>query len=271
MSGKLGIIAGKGMLPESLIRHCIAEGREYFILAIEGETPPELLQNHPHGWVRLAAVGAAIKMLHKNNVTELTLAGRINRPSFSSLMPDMKGAKLLVRIASRRIGGDDAVLSALVEFLENEGFKVTGAQDILQNLLAEKGIWGSHAPTEADMVCIEQGLTIARGIGKLDIGQALVIQDNYVLGVEAAEGTDGLIKRINPYIKPDAPPAILIKVSKPGQETRADLPAIGIDTIINCHVSGIKGIAAEAGGCIVLDRPTLIARADECGIFLIGL
>lgn len=269
MPARLGIVAGGGDLPAQLIGACRESGREVFVLAIAGHVRPEDLPVPPDGWIRLGEGGAGIRLMREAGVSEIVLAGRVRRPSLAELRPDAWTAKLVARLGWRLLG-DDSALSALVGALEREGFTVTAAERILAGLLATDGVYGAVAPDAEALADIERGLEVGRAIGALDIGQAVIVQQGYVLGVEAAEGTDRLIERCA-ALKRAGPGGVLVKLAKPGQERRVDLPAVGPDTVACAARSGLRGIAVEAGSVLVVDRPAMVEAADRAGLFVIGV
>jgi len=266
----LGIIAGGGRLPAQLAESCDAMGRRYFIIAFEDNTNMESIANMPHAVVRLGAVGEALTHLRQVGASEVVLAGNIRRPSFSALRPDLTGTKLLARIGAAFFSGDDAVLRAVVSFLEDEGFKVVASNHVIGGLLAGEGVLGKIKPDMRAKSDIAQGLKVVRTLGELDIGQAAIVENGYVLGVEAAEGTDALIARCA-TLKREKNCGVLVKARKPGQEERTDLPTIGPSTIEKMAESGFAGIAIEAGGSIILDKDTVLSKADALGLFVIGV
>lgn len=267
---KLGIIAGGGHLPLKLAEACEAQDRAFFILAIEGAAELAALTHLPHASVRIGAVGEALEQLRKNAVRELVMAGAVKRPSMSSLMPDALGLKLMGTLGLKLFAGDDALLKALVAFFESEGFKVVGADDVLSDLLALEGCLSEKQPDAQAKKDIALGLRVAKAIGALDVGQAAVVENEYVLGVEAAEGTDALIARCALLCR-EKGRAVLVKAAKPDQESRADLPAIGPQTIERLHAAGFAGVAVEAGATLLLDREEIIAFANRLGIFVAGV
>lgn len=266
---KLGIIAGMGDLPRSIIDACIQQGRPYFVVAIEDAADAHTVEQSPHIWVRLGAIGKALNALHDEGCEELVMAGRVKRPRLTSLRPDLKATKLLTRLGSNLLTGDDELLSSIVSFLEEEGFSVVGADNVVQELLTPEGLIGSIYPDKKAQSDIEFGARIARSIGALDIGQAVIVQNQYVLGIEAAEGTDELIRRCTSYKQEDKG-GVLVKVKKPTQEGRVDLPTIGVATVEAVAAAGFAGIAIEAGGSLLLHKRELARKADQLGIFVIG-
>ena len=200
----------------------------------------------------------------------MVLAGSIRRPSLSSLKVDLRGMRLMGRIARAKTKGDDALLSLVIAELEDEGFTVVGADDLIATLCAPSGVIGQRAPDEDAERDIAVGIEAARALGAQDIGQAVVVQAGRVLGVEGVEGTDGLIQRCA-ALQESGPGAVLVKVKKPGQERRADLPTIGANTIERLAEAGFRGVAVEAGETLILERDQAVARADEHGVFVVGV
>jgi hypothetical protein len=269
MADRLGIVAGSGGLPRRLVESCRATGRDVFVLALEGAAEPATVRDVPHAWCRIGAAATGLALLRQNNVTELVLAGGIRRPSLVALRPDWRAAKLFARIGYRALG-DDGLLSAVVSELEEEGFRVIGAEELLGVDLASEGPLGRYRPDREAQADIAHGLRVALTLGALDVGQAVVIQQGLVLGVEAIEGTDGLLRRCS-GLRRDGPGGVLVKVAKPGQERRADRPTIGPATIALAAEAGLRGIAIEADATIVLDRDEVIRAADRAGLFVVGV
>lgn len=266
----LGIIAGGGRLPLQLVEACQAIKRPFFVLAFEDSADMEALSSIAHTAVRLGAVGEALDHLRAANVGEVVMAGKVKRPSFSALRPDRMGTKLLARMGGAFFSGDDALLKAIVSFLEEEGFTVVGSDDVLGGLVTPKGLLGKvHADSRA-YSDIAVGMRVIHALGALDIGQAVIVEHGYVLGVEAAEGTDALIERCG-RLRHEKEGGVLVKGHKPSQETRVDLPAIGPDTVEKVHAAGFAGIAVEAGASLLLDREHIIEKANKLGLFVVGV
>jgi DUF1009 family protein len=269
-AGPLGIIAGSGALPRRLVQNCRAAGRPVFVLALQGEADEATVADVPHAWCRIGAAAKALDLLRANSVKDLVLAGGVRRTSLSALLPDWRAAKFFARVGYRALG-DDGLLSAIVKELEREGFLVVGADDILgADDLMPLGLLGRHRPDDEAKADIEHGMRVAHALGAVDIGQAVIVQQGLVLGVEAAEGTDELLRRCA-ALRRDGPGGVLVKMAKPGQERRADRPTIGPRTVALAAASGLRGIAAEAGMALVIDRAELVRVADQAGFFLIGV
>lgn len=267
----LGIIAGSGELPRLLMRACNEIGRPYFVLALQDAADEETIAEagDAHAPIRLGAIGKALDTLRAHGAYELVLAGKVTRPKISTLRPDMKGAKLLARIGSQLLSGDNELLSSIVAFLEEEGFRVCGADDVMRDLLAPEGMIGTIYPDKRAQSDIEIGARMARAIGALDIGQAVIVQNGQILGVEAVEGTDALIRRCEP-LKLEPTGGVLVKTKKPQQEKRVDLPTIGLATVERVAACGFAGIAVEAGASLIINRREVARRADALGIFIVG-
>jgi DUF1009 family protein len=267
--GPLGIIAGNGGLPARLIETCQAVGREVFVLALEGEADRAAIESVPHAWCRIGGAASGLDLLRAHGVGELVLAGGVRRPSLAALRPDWRAAKFLARAGYRALG-DDGLLSAIVKELEREGFRVVGADRLLREADLPEGPLGRATPDADALADIARGIAVARAIGALDIGQAVVVQQGLVLAVEAIEGTDELVRRCA-GLRRDGPGGVLVKTEKPGQERRADRPTIGPQTVTLAAESGLRGIAAEAGATLVVDRSEIIRRADAAGLFVVGV
>ncbi|MEX2454074.1 MAG: UDP-2,3-diacylglucosamine diphosphatase LpxI [Rhodospirillaceae bacterium] len=267
---RLGIIAGGGSLPGQIISACRETGRDFFVLAFEGSADPADYTDVPIQWIRMAGLSGALEAARREGIEELVMVGRIPRPSIGELMRDVRSAKFLAKVGTRMLG-DNSMLSALVKELEEaEGFRVVAPESLLVDILAQEGTYGVVAPDSLDRADIRRGIEVAREIGRLDIGQAAIVQNGMVLGVEAAEGTDRLIDRCAEFVRRDVPGGVLVKVAKPGQERRTDLPAIGATTVDRVAAAGLKGIAVEAKGALIVDRAATVRSADKAGVYVFG-
>jgi DUF1009 family protein len=269
MAGKLGILAGRGELPAQLVDACRVQGRDVFLLAFEGHTDPGIVEGVAHAWTRLGAAASAIETLKDAGVRELVMAGAVARPSLTELRPDLRTAKWLTRVGARGLG-DDGILSAIIRTLEDEGFRVTGVDEILKHLVAQAKTYGRLKPDGQARTDIERAVAVARALGLADVGQGVVVQQGIVLAVEAAEGTDALLRRAG-ELRRDGAGGVLVKVMKPRQEHRADLPTIGTRTVEGAATAGLRGIAVEAGGALIMGSEAVAAAADAAGLFVVGI
>ncbi len=272
---KLGLIAGGGGLPVEIARHCERAGRPLFVVRLKGFASAGL-EGFSGAEVGLAEIGKCLKALRRAGCRSVCLAGQVARPDFTSLMPDLRGLKLLPRAISAARQGDDALLRLLIGEFEAEGFRVEGAHEVMGDLALPEGLLGAHAPDAEGLSDGHRALEVATALGRLDIGQAAVVARGLVLAVEAQEGTDAVLARVAglPHHLRGTPTAgvgVLAKAPKPIQETRVDLPTIGLATVEAVARAGLAGIIGPAGGVLVLDRAAAIARADELGLFILGV
>lgn len=265
---KLGIIAGGGDLPVRLIEAARAAGRPYYVLALKDQADLTLGGDTPHDWVRIGAAGKGMDLLHANQVRDVVFAGRIKRPSLGALMPDARMVRFLAKLAGGSFGDDGLLRKVIAEF-EGEGFHVVGADDVLSSLVSSSGQLGRHEADDLAWSDIERGIKIVRAIGALDVGQAVVVQQGMVLGVEGIEGTDALVERCG-ALRREGLGGVLVKAKKPAQDRRVDLPTIGVETVQRALAAGLRGIAVEAGETLIVDQAAVVAEADKLGLFLIG-
>ncbi len=270
MTPKLGVLAGRGRLPASVVKAALAEGREVFVLAFEGETDPGIVVGCPHAWVTLGEVGRAIRHLHDAAVRDVVMIGGIHRPSLAKMKMDFRGVQLLAKLGWRQGRGDDHLLRTITSELESEGFQVIGADQLLETIVAAEEVMTKTKPGSSAGRDIALGIEAASTLGLLDIGQSVVVQQGTVLGVEAIEGTDALLERVA-LLKRDGPGGVLVKMKKPNQDRRADLPTIGEKTILAAAAAGLEGIAVHAGHCLIVERDHVIKTADREGLFIIGV
>ncbi|MBO4519665.1 MAG: UDP-2,3-diacylglucosamine diphosphatase LpxI [Alphaproteobacteria bacterium] len=269
MAEKLGIIAGGGALPKQLINHCRKEGRPYALVCLNNFALPETAEGEECLWCRMGEAGKAISYFKKKDVRQLVMIGGVRRPALLQLRPDWWTTKFLIKIGFKAFG-DDNLLSAVIKGVEAEGFQFVGIHEIMTDLLADEGVWGKVEPDDLASADIKQGVRVALGLGALDVGQSVIVQQGIVLGVEAVEGTDALIKRCKD-LKREGVGGVLVKMKKPQQEKRVDLPTIGVQTIVNAHEAGLRGIAVQAGNTLVADRQAVVKKADELGMFIVGV
>jgi len=270
MPPKLGILAGGGVLPARLIEHCRAIERQHYVVALAGHCDAATVKDVPHDWFRIGAAGAILAALHRENASDLVMIGRIHRPRIRDLRPDAKGFLILARIWRRFYAGDDGLLRAVTEVLEDEGFHVRGIHEVMESILARAGPLGRIEPDADAKRDIDEGVRAARDLGRRDVGQAVVVQDRRLVAQESAKGTDELLTRSAGLLKGSGG-GVLVKMRKPQQDRRIDLPAIGPDTVRRAAEIGLKGIAIEAGHALILDLPEVVRLADETGLFLFGV
>lgn len=267
MQPAIGLIAGGGQFPLLFAEAARARGRRVVAIAHINETSSELDEKADITyWVKLGQLGKIINHFRREGVTETVFAGTITKTRiFHDVLPDFKGLTLWNKIDTRL---DDAILRAVATALEEEGIRVLASTCYLDHLFFPSGLLTRKKPSATQMEDIRFGWTIARAVGRLDIGQCVVVRDRTVLAVEAIEGTDATIRRGGELAGSGA---VVVKVKKPGQDFRFDLPATGPQTIET--LAAIKGavLAVEAGQSLIFDREAMIRAADRAGLVVIGL
>lgn len=267
---KLGIIAGGGVLPQTLINYCQDTKRDFFVLAIEGNADKAIFNPLiPHKWIRIGQAGTGFKLFHEQNVAEVVMIGTIKRPSLSDLVPDLRTAAFFAKIGLKSLG-DDGILRALVKEIESENMRVVGIHEVLPDLLVKDGFLTKAKPDKQAQADIRRGVEVAMELGRLDVGQSVIVQQGLVLGVEGIEGTDELIKRCATY-KRKGDGAVLVKLRKPQQDMRIDLPTIGVRTVEQVYAAGMKGIAVHSGNALIVDEKQVIELANKYGLFIKGI
>jgi DUF1009 family protein len=272
---RLAIVAGYGRLPVDVALAAREQGIDPFILALKGEADQNW-DDFDHDIVPIANFALVAKTLKKLNVDRIILAGGVrNRPKVSDIRISFKMLfsfpKLLRDILS---GGDDALLRTTINLFELHDVKVVGAQEIVPNLLATEGVFGEIKITELDQIDIEVASNAASQLGLDDKGQAAVSINGKVVATEGSDGTDAMLKAIsaqNRAEKTEGGQGVLVKLCKPQQDRRADLPTIGPMSVQNAHKAGLSGIAVEAGRSFILDKENVIKEADKYGMFIAGI
>ncbi len=268
----LGILAGGGALPLEIRAACKARGRPSFMLGIEGEAEIKDCD----AMTSFGTVGRTIALLKQAACSHVIFAGKVGRPDFGALKLDWRGAKLLPQVIAAARKGDDALLRVLAQVLEREGFRLIGVDDIAEQLVAPPGALGRYRPTPEHWQDIAKATQILHALGSFDIGQAAVVCDGHVLGIEAAEGTDAMLRRCAELPQALRGAAglrrgVLVKLPKTVQERRIDLPVVGRMTVEGAAAAGLAGIALAAGRAILLGQERTVQCADEMGLFVYGL
>ena len=275
MAESLGIIAGGGDLPRAVAESARESGGSIFVVALEGSAQ-DWVKAFPHVWVGLGQTGKAFRALKDAGCSTVLLVGQVERPKFANIKLDAKSVLLAPRVIAAALKGDDALLRALVELFEREGFRAVSASEAAPSLVVQTGPLGRLKPDATHETDIALGFEVVQALGALDVGQAAIVCNGLTLSVEAAEGTDAMIARVADlpeHIRgtPGKRRGVLVKAPKPIQDRKTDLPVIGIQTITNAAQVGLAGIAVEAGGALVVDRKVVAAAADKAGLFVVGV
>jgi UDP-2,3-diacylglucosamine hydrolase len=284
-AGTLAIIAGAGRLPAEIAAEVAARQGEVAILPIRGVADADFsaFPQLPVGMLDPNGVLAALRAVKADAVV---MAGTVHRPGIGLVMAGYEAVRNREEIRKVVQGGDDNLLRGIIAFLEDNGFPVLGVREVAPGLMAQAGLLGRHVPDEADRQDIECGRRALAAMGASDIGQGVVVAQRRVLAVEAAEGTDNMIRRVaglrrkgfvGRMLRHGRPAVaehsrgVLIKAAKPGQDFRVDLPAVGPRTVRLVCAAGLAGIAVEAGSVLVVEREMTIQAADAAGLFIIGV
>jgi hypothetical protein len=268
---KLGVLAGGGPYPRRIADAWTAQqGRAAFIVCLRDFAEPATFQGYPLMVERVGAGGAIVERLRAEGVTHVVLSGQARRPSLLALWPDAWTAKLLARIGKAAFAGDDTLLRAIAAVLREEGFEVVSPHSILGGVLAGAGLLAGAEPDAIARADIARGIAVLEALAAQDVGQAVVVQQGLILGIEAIEGTDALLERAGAQRR-EGPGGVLVKLPKRGQDMRLDPPVIGPATIANAAAAGLRGIAIEAGGTAIADRAETLERASAHGLFLLAV
>jgi DUF1009 family protein len=282
MSERLGLIAGNGTFPLLVLDAARAQGAEVVVAAIKEETFPQIERRGAAAvhWLSLGELSKLIETFKREGVTRAVMAGQVkHKQIFSSIKPDWRLAKLLLSLGTRNT---DSLIGAVAKVLEDEGIHLISSTAYLEPLLAKAGVLTRRAPTEAERKNIEYGRKVARHLAQYDIGQTVVIAESACVTVEAMEGTDATILRAGEIMKSLGSEAAasgaaalsraltVVKVAKPGQDMRFDVPVVGVATIEAMRQAGATALALDAGKCLLLDGDKIVSAADQAGITLVA-
>lgn len=259
MTEKIGLIAGNGQFPLLFARAAIQQGWTVHAVAYHGEADPDLVHHVASlEWLYLGQVKKLIQYFHRHGINQAVMMGGITKTRmFTNVRPDIKAISL---VAGMHHTHDDAVLRAFADLLEKEGIRIQASTFLLPELLAPPGVWTSRKPSRSEYEDIKLGWKLAKAVGNLDIGQCVIVGGGSVLAVEAIEGTDAAITRGGSLSKGQA---VVVKVCKPTQDTRFDVPAVGLGTIESMHKVNIRVLALEAGKAVVFDRHAMLEKANQ--------
>jgi DUF1009 family protein len=275
--GRIGLIAGSGRLPIEIIDSLDARGIRPYLVLIEGEAEPSpRFTSHDHGWLRVEDFGRLVPMLKAAGVNKVVMAGGVaRRPSLGAIRWSWSLVAMLPRLVRALASGDDVLLRTIISHLESHGISVIGAHELAPDLLAGAGLIAGPRPSAIHMNDIRAAAIAAKAIGALDIGQAAIAIGGRAVALEGIEGTEGLLERVAAMRGhgrlAGGSGGVLVKCAKPNQELRADLPAIGPDTVDAAFAAGLAGIALDAERAFILDFATTVARAKTHGLFIYGL
>lgn len=268
--GRIGIIAGNGRFPFLVLQGARSLGHDVTVVAVKEEAFPELeAEARTSGadlhWVSLGHLGKCIRILKASGATQAVMAGQVKHVSiFSGIVPDLTLLSVISRLKSRNT---DALIGAVADVLRKEGIELLDSTTFLAPLLARSGVLGSRAPSAEEQADFEFGYRMADAIAGLDVGQTIAVKDQAVVAVEAMEGTDEVISRAGRLAGPGVR---IVKVAKPQQDMRFDVPVVGRATIEAMRAAGASALSVDAGKTLLLDGAAVVERANEAGIALLG-
>jgi UDP-2,3-diacylglucosamine hydrolase len=276
ISSPVGLIAGGGAMPFAVADSLAARGIDPILFALKGVCDPVAVERFRHRWIAVGQFGRAAKLFRAEGCRDLVFIGALVRPALSEIRLDWGTLRVLRLIWAAYRGGDDHLLSGIGRIFEQDGFRMVGIKDVAPDLLMPKGCATRAAPDEAATADIARGREVLAALGPFDIGQAVVVIDGHVVGVEDIEGTDGLLARVarlrsEGRIRAKAGRGVLVKAPKSTQDLRFDLPTIGPRTIEGVVKAGLAGLAVVAGNTIVVEPQAMIEAADAAGVFVTGL
>lgn len=278
LSGEpLGIICGGGNFPGLVAEAALRQGRRPVMFGIRGWADAPIVERYDHHWIALGQAGRLFRLARAENCREVVLIGMLLRPPLRAIRLDWLTVKLMPQFLLCLRGGDDKLLTGVASLMEKHGgLRIIGVKDIAPEVFMAQGVIGSFKPGARDQTDIARGLAVIAALGAFDIGQAVVVADGHVLAVEAAEGTDQMLKRIaelrrSGRIVSAVGTGVLVKAPKPGQDRRLDLPTIGLRTVENAAAAGLAGIAVAAGSTMIADAEAVIGAADRARIFVAGV
>ena len=276
ISSPIGLVAGGGALPFAVAESLAARGVEPIFFALKGICDPEKVSRFRHHWISVGQIGKVVRLLRNENCRDLVFIGTLVRPALSEIRLDWGTVRAMKHILAAFRGGDDHLLSGVGRILERDGFRMVGIKDVAPDLLMPAGCLTRTAPDSSATADIAKGQDVLRALGPFDIGQAVVVIDGHVVGVEGIEGTDALLVRIAQLraegrIRAKPGRGVLVKTPKSGQDLRYDLPTLGPRTIENAATAGLAGVAVAAGNTLVAEPQALVNAADASGLFVVGL
>jgi UDP-2,3-diacylglucosamine hydrolase len=275
-AGSLAIICGGGSLPTAVAEAVARRGRRPVMFGIKGWADAAVIARYAHHWIAIGQAGRFFRLARAEDCRDVVFIGTVLRPPITQLRLDWQTIRAMPGLIRAYRGGDDKLISGVARIAERGGLRVVGVKDVAPEVLVPQGVLGRHRPSERDRADIARALEVIAALGPFDVGQAAVVADNNVLGVEAAEGTDNLLNRIAELRRigrvTSAPGiGVLVKAPKPGQDRRLDLPSIGPRTVENVARAGLAGLAVTAGSTMIAEPDAVTAAADREGIFLVGV
>lgn len=271
----VAIICGSGPFPAAVAEAVLKRGGTVYLFLLHGYADPAL-ERYPHEWVKLGSFAKYVAARKRHDLRDIVFIGTVTRPGIRHLKFDWRMILLLPRIMKMFVGGDNNLLTGIAKVFEENGFRLRGAHEVAPEILMPEGSATHLKPTAREGEDVRLGLDLLRTMGRFDIGQAAVVLDKRVLAIEGVEGTQGLLARVaemrkNEKLKLPADGGVLVKIPKPSQSRRLDMPSVGVDMVMQAKAAGLAGIAVEAGGALVLDAQKFVEAAETAGIFVVAV
>jgi UDP-2,3-diacylglucosamine hydrolase len=272
----IALICGGGSFPSAVADTIVRRGQRLVMFGIRGWADPKVVEQYRHHWVALGQLGRFFRLARAEQCRDVLFIGTLLRPPVRQIRLDWQTIRLMPRILHSFRGGDNRLLSGMAELMEDQGLRIVGLKSVAPDVIVPNGVLGRYHPSSRDRADIARGLNLLAALGPFDVGQATVVADNHVLAVEAAEGTDNMLRRLAELRGQGRVTAlqgvgVLVKAPKPSQDHRFDLPAIGSQTIANAASAGLAGVAVAAGSTIIADAAEVLAAADRAKIFVAGV
>jgi UDP-2,3-diacylglucosamine hydrolase len=276
ISSPVGLIAAGGVMPFAVADSLIARGINPVLFALRGSCDPVKVARFRYHWISIGQISRLTKLLRSENCRDLVFIGTLVRPALSEIRLDWGTLRVIPHVLAAFRGGDDHLLSGIGGILERDGFRMVGIKDVAPDLLMPEGCLTRASPDENAAADIARGREVLHALSPFDIGQATIVIDGHVVGVEDIEGTDGLLARVarlraEGRIRARTARGALVKAPKSGQDLRFDLPTMGPRTVEGAAAAQLAGIAIVAGNTIVVDPQTVIEAADAARLFVTGL
>jgi DUF1009 family protein len=276
ISSPIGVIAAGGVLPFAVADSLVARSISPVFFALRGVCDPAQVARFRHHWISIGQLGRLAKLLRTENCRDLVFIGALVRPALSEIRLDWKTIRAMPSVLKAFRGGDDHLLSSVGRILEGDGFRMVGIKDVAPDLLMPAGCLTRATPSADANADIAKGRDVLRALSPFDIGQATIVIDGHVVGVEDIEGTDGLLARVarlraEGRIRAKPARGVLVKAPKSGQDLRFDLPTLGARTIEGAAHAQLAGIAVIAGNTLVAEPQAMVDVADRAGLFITGL
>jgi len=276
ISSPVGLIAAGGAMPFAVADSLAARNIDTVLFALRGACDAKRVERFRHHWISVGQLGRAMRLFRAEGCRDLVFIGSLVRPALSEIRLDLGTLRVLSQVWAAFRGGDDHLLSGIGRILERDGFRMVGIKDVAPDLLVPEGCLTRTAPDQHATADIERGREVLRALGPFDIGQAVIVIDGHVVGIEDIEGTDGLLARVarlreQGRIRAGAKRGVLVKAPKSGQDLRFDLPTVGPRTVEGAANAKLAGIAVVAGNTLVADPQAMITAADAVGLFIAGV